>query len=163
MQHGTAPPHTAQCNTARHGAAPPLQPSVGPLNLAQPTAPLTNLPKAPLPQAAHPFHTPPRETGSPVLPLAGKGSHGAEFGFMEDLGFPPSMGALAGALCGCGGLRLAVPETEMCHHAGVLHSGDLPCHQRNWQRGQPRGRGAIKLLALWTISVPAVGHTWGWI
>lgn len=114
--------------------------------------PLTNLPKTTPPQAAHPIHTPPRGAGNPVLPLVGKGSHGAEFGF---IGTPwtSTQHGCSGWSVVWRGVRLAVPGTETYHHAGRT----LPCHQRNWQRAQPWGRGTTELLALWPVPVPTVG------
>lgn len=77
MQH--RPPWRSTIRATQHGATQP-DPAHGTPTQQLPSQ-FSPKPLFPWGEAAHPIHTPPRETSRPVLPLVGKGSHGAEFGF----------------------------------------------------------------------------------
>lgn len=113
---------TTQCNTAhhhptQHNATPPttaqhpsLQPNVGPHNLTQPTAPQSNAsphksPQSPSSSSCSPHPYPTERGWQPCAPpWLGRVLMVLSLGSLEHPEHPPSMGALAGALCGCGGM-----------------------------------------------------------
>lgn len=164
-----------QCNATRHGARrcnptqghttrPNLQhpkPAPSPANLPQSPS---NLPKVPLPQAAHlPApppprpHTTPRGTSSPVPPRLGRG---LMVRCEDGLTGPPRTSTRCECSCWCAGW-VGVCGRELCQ--GLKPTWDcvgrtLPCHQRGWQRGQSRVRAATELLAPGPVPVPPVGR-----
>lgn len=123
-------------------------PNMGPRNLTQPTAPQPNAsphksPQSPSSPSCSPHPYPTQRDWQSCAPPGWEGFSCCclRIGSLENPRHPPSMGALTGALCGCGGcVTLAVPGTETpasCRQDPALSAKELAegtavgyrCHQ----------------------------------